>query len=146
MTHLSGSLHLEGTVLHTVSVLHAEFHQEMLEERAWKEPLGGYSTWVVSIQEPWTLLSQAGRDTSGTETSTVFSARHHLRAGNKHRAADALSKFCPKAPVDPRSKCSRQSFLWFMETLCSFFPTQMHRTARHFHLWTKTHWIIREPM
>lgn len=35
MNHVSGSLHLEGTVLHTVimNVLHAEFHQEMLKRR-----------------------------------------------------------------------------------------------------------------
>lgn len=51
MNHVSGSLHLEGTVLHTatMNVLHAEFYQEMLKSGAEKEHVGGYSAWVVPI-------------------------------------------------------------------------------------------------
>lgn len=52
--HVSGSLHLVGTVLHTaiMNVLHAEFHLEMPKRRALKQHVGGHPAWVVPIRGP----------------------------------------------------------------------------------------------
>lgn len=149
MNHVSGSLHLEGTVLHTVimNVLHAEFHQEMLKRRrAQKQHAGGYSAWVVPIP----LLKQAGM--GGTVGSTDSSARHHLREGRKYRTADVLYKghflatnlLLRSQLVKTGQNCSSQSLSQASplcnlgELLCSFFLSQVHRTVKHLHLQNKT--------
>lgn len=58
MNHVSGSLHLVGTALHTVimNVLHAEFHHEMLKSGALKQHVGGHSL-ILSCSHSIFLLS-----------------------------------------------------------------------------------------
>lgn len=144
MNHVSGSLHLEGTVLHTVimNVLHAEFHQEMLKRRrAQKQHAGGYSAWVVPIPLP----NKPG--TGGTMGSTDSSARHHLREGRKYRTADGLyeghflaTNLLLITGQNYRSQSLSQAspLCNLGELFCSFFLSQVHRTVKHLQLQNKT--------
>lgn len=91
--------------------------EKSLETTSWvAQHWGGFNAGPMNSSEP------DCEGTSGTETSTVSSARHHLREGSKSRAADALYYFAPKLLLIPGQNAADSPLCNFWKLFAASFP------------------------